>query len=126
MSEEIFTLDVVSDRSVPFRVLYLPPGTVSPNIQEYRGDEDGGGRIEIYDRRYAFTPDGQFTGGRYYVRDIFDRPPGQGLSLSFGSTMRDWFIDANTMEVVRSWLDNMTSHTAEFPEHDERQEMIFV
>ena len=125
--DSVSTLDIVSAHLVPFRVVFLPDGVNSPNFQEYRGDENNGARVEFYDRRYPFTPDGQFTGGRYYVRDIIDRPEGRPLAFDVGSSIRDWIIDADAMTIVRAWLRLMTTRPPRFPAAREAaQEVYYV
>lgn len=107
MSEEImpesYTLDVTADHDVPFRVVYLPSGR-SHNFP--RASDYGKPSVEFYDRRYGETPDGQFTGGRYFADtllglDGYGRAEG-GLSLDGG--IPAWSVDAATMDLVRAWL----------------------
>lgn len=88
-------LDIMASNGVPFRAV------VDANM------------VEFFDRRYieGFTPDGQFV-SRYYVDTLIgDRiMPGferghRGLDLHGG--IPDWTIDANTMDIVLSWLQNV-------------------
>jgi hypothetical protein len=107
--------DVTARNTRRFRILYIGEGETSPNfhavtattdIAGYRGDQ-----IEVYDLTYAddprFTPDGQFTGGRYYVDTVLGDRRGFGIDLAGG--VAEWSIDANTWDDVIVWLSLLRS-----------------
>lgn len=94
-------LDVVASHGVPFRVVAYPPGATGP----YPAARDETRAIvEFYDRRYAHTEHGQFTGGRYRVSNLLDDPP-RGLMLHGG--VSDWAIDPAAMDLVLRWLTSL-------------------
>jgi hypothetical protein len=84
------------------RVIFIPKGTrepnfenLDPNIKEHL--------VSFYDLRYPHTPDGQFTGGRYYVSTLLAHTaPGVGLILHGG--VPDWAIEGPEMDKVRNFL----------------------
>jgi len=96
----ISVLDVRSDNGVPFRVLFIPPGELSPNFPSDVASKVGS--VEVYDRRHPHTPDGQFTGGRYYLDTLLQHPRTRGLDVHGG--VPDWTIDGATFGLVRLWL----------------------
>ncbi len=79
--------------------------------------KDSSPMVEFYDLSYTtkFGPRGQFV-SRYYVSSILgkceflgkglDAEMGIGLDLDGG--VAGWSIDADAMDVVRSWLHNQT------------------
>lgn len=103
--------DVTTRTGRRFRVIYLGEGESSPhypavvastNHQAFRAD-----MVEVYDLTYAgdprFTPDGQFTGGRYFVDTLLnDHDPHVGINLQGGEPL--WRIDAATWDDVIVWL----------------------
>lgn len=102
----IMKLDVIAENGVPFRVVYLPADVPSENYPD-RSNIVGGmnrPRVEFYDRRFDHTPDGQFTGGSYFLADVL--AVFRALALYGG--IPDWTIDAVTMRLVREWLRNVT------------------
>lgn len=98
MTAIIHRLDVHAANGIPFRVVYVPPG--QPSLNFPRLDADERDLVEFYDLRYPHTPDGQFTGGRYYVDTLLDADG--GLILDGG--VPDWVVDWPNMQVVRGWL----------------------
>lgn len=77
---------------------------------ESRSPFEGQPGVEFYDATYASDPRfdigmGQFTGGRYYVSSLLEQDAG-GLDLM---TYEDaWKIDAPAMDLVRTWMRNVT------------------
>lgn len=97
----IMKLDITNTvTGVPFRVVYLPAQVTSENYPESCCVETGRARVEWYDRRYEHTPDGQFTGARYYPEDLLTTD--FGLDLAGG--VPDWKINGGAMILVRQWL----------------------
>jgi hypothetical protein len=95
-----FKMDVLAENGVPFRVVFLPFGD-SENYPAAKSDVPV---VEFYDLRYDFTPDGQFTGGRYRLDTIMEGNPFSGLVLDTGSP--NWRIDGDTMHIIRKWLNS--------------------
>ncbi len=89
-----FKLDVMAENGVPFRVVFLPFGE----------NMSGAPLVKFYDRRYAHTPDGQFTGGRCDLSTILAGDSFSGLNLYGG--VPDWTVDGDTMHLVRKWLNS--------------------
>lgn len=122
---EVSTLDITSALGVPFRFLFIPDDAQSPNFPAEI--DDRGALVEVYDRRYPFTPDGQFTGGRYFADDLLARPEGRPLAMQFGDSIRDWLVDVDAMIIVRSWLRTLMQRPARYPARpDTPQELIFI
>jgi len=96
-TKTVTRLDVVAQNRVPFRAVFVPAGVPSPNrrIPAYPK-----GTVEFYDRRYDFTPDGQFVSD-YFVETLI-RPGAGGLVLHGG--VPAWIIDAGTMVQVTAWI----------------------
>ena len=97
-------IDVTATSGIPFRAVYVPADATLPNHPKAPAAD--GATVEFYDRRYDFTPDGQFTGGRYYACDIIDGEA--GLILDDG--IPAWRIDAGAMRIVRQWLNLQLHH----------------
>lgn len=92
-------LDVTAANGVPFRV------TIHPNGRN-RFDslvENHGAIVAFSDLRFVekFGPDGQFVSS-YYTTDLLERS-GYGLNLDGG--IDDWTVDADTMNLVRAWVE---------------------
>jgi hypothetical protein len=88
------TIDVVTDRGVPFRVVY--------GYREYRdGSHSAFPVVSFYDRRYDFTAHGQFVSD-YNTETMLERQSGYALCLN--GDYADWTIDGSTMNLVRMWL----------------------
>ena len=100
----IMKLDVVAENDVPFRVVYLPADVPSENYPD-RSRIVGMDRprVEFYDRRYDHTPDGQFTGGSYFLADIL----AAFGAVSLSGDIPAWTIDAATMRLIQTWLHNV-------------------
>lgn len=92
-------IDVWS-RGIPFRVVYLPADTPSEHYPVEHKIAEGRARVEFYDRRYDFTPDGQFV-SRYYAEDLINKPVG-GINLAGG--IPEWRLDNPTAFLVWSWI----------------------
>jgi hypothetical protein len=87
------------------RAVYIPKGQTSPNFPEKAISDS---LVEFYDLRYAHTPDGQFTGGRYYVKTLLASDSEfHGLNLNGG--VEAWKIDADAYQLVKSWLQTLES-----------------
>lgn len=79
--------------------------------------EDSSPLVEFYDLSYTlkFGPRGQFV-SRYYVSSILGKCEflGKGLEAEMGigldldGGVAGWDIDADAMDVVRTWLHNQT------------------
>jgi hypothetical protein len=95
-----FRIDVLAANGVPFRAVFFPFG----ESENYPCVKTGKPMVEFYDLRYKMgTPDGQFTGARYNLSDLFeDRKPFSGLILDGG--VESWRIDGDTFEAVVRWL----------------------
>jgi|SRR5882757_1851690 len=93
----ILKLDVVAENGVPFRVVVMTDG-ISENFGKL--NDRGAAEIEFYDRRYMHTPDGQFTGARYYFDSLLD--VSGGLMLNGG--VSSWTLDSTTWKLIREWL----------------------
>lgn len=93
-----------------FRVIYLPANEPSPNC-EARCEKRA--TVEFYDRRYAHTPDGQFTGGSYHAEtllyDWHTKKPGTG-GLILQGHVPAWNVSGPSMNLVRSWIKTCESH----------------
>jgi hypothetical protein len=96
---ESWTLDVLADNGVPFRVLVVPTGSC-PNHPSARKYYEGSPMVEFYDRRYDHTADGQFI-CRYNLDTMLERPDA-GLCL-YGDEP-SWTIDYHTMTLIHLWL----------------------
>lgn len=97
---KIFRLDLRNTDGNPFRVLYIPVGTQNPNYPaatEVKKDI-----VEFYDLEYPHTPDGQFTGGRYYLSTLLEG--GQSHGLNFYGDEPKWQLSAVDMSLVWTWL----------------------
>jgi hypothetical protein len=90
------SLAVVSEKKVPYNVLYLENGDGTQTECE-------GSLVRFYDSRFRFTPHGQFV-SCYYVSTLLESPrvPPRGLCLQGG--VREWDIDAVTMAGILDWL----------------------
>lgn len=95
-----FKIDVVTENGTPIRAVLLPDGK-SENFPAANSDSP---MVEFYDRNYDFTPDGQFTGGRYYVSQLLSssRQPFDALILNYATFA--WDIDGDTMETIVKWM----------------------
>ena len=94
-------LDIVNDKGRKFRVKIEAP-SLHKNAHEPR--------VRFYDLTYAgdkFGPDGQFTGGGYYLSTLLAHSPGAGLDLM--GYVREWKIDGKAMSQVLAWLRNQAA-----------------
>lgn len=100
-----YTLDIIANNGVPFRVVLLPDGKSinRPAANKYNTNDKP--QVEFYDLRHPHTPDGQFTGACYYLDTLLEDPTGYGLSLYGG--VDEWTVDAEAMVIVRTWLRAM-------------------
>ncbi len=94
------TMDVQASNGTPFRVVVLGSG----ELGNYPAAMEGRPLVEFYDRRYAFTPDGQFTGARYYLSDLLDGHDGSRGTFLLTSDVPAWRIDSVTWGLVVEWL----------------------
>lgn len=80
--------------------------------------DDNSPLVEFYDLSHTakFGPRGQFV-SRYYVSTLLGRDEyvcnkgmeaEMGIGLNLEGGVAAWSIDADAMDVVRSWLDNQT------------------
>jgi hypothetical protein len=90
-------MDVVAENGIPFRAVVLTDGKSENFVTKSMGDRS---MIEFYDLRFMHTPDGQFTGGRYYLESVLD----QGRGLIFDGGVPAWQIDSRTWDTIRKWL----------------------
>lgn len=84
---------------VPFTAVYNDP-------HDHRDDEP---LIGFYDRRYASSPYGQFTGASYYVSSLVEgryHHIKSGLNLHGGVT--DWTVDADSMIELYRWMEKQS------------------
>jgi len=92
----VHKLDVVAENGVPFRVVVLVDGK-SENFNT--ASLSNKSLVEFYDRRYDFTPDGQFTGHRIYLDTALEASV---YTMSFDQP--SWQMDSRTSRTVRDWL----------------------
>lgn len=103
--KQICKIDVVARNGVPFRVVYLPEGIDSENFPGACKEVPYLAHVEFYDRRHPHTPDGQFTGGRYFLSGVLLNQ--EGINLYGG--VADWIIDERAMKVIHAWLVNVNT-----------------
>jgi hypothetical protein len=92
-------LDITAGNGITFRVVYLPDGQSVNRPAANKYNTKGLPLVELYDSRYAHTPDGQFISD--YYRDTFLEGE-TGINLNGG--VDDWTIDAGTMATIRTWI----------------------
>lgn len=93
-------LDFVARNGVPMRAVRLGPNEPG----NYPAAVESEPLVEFYDRRHPHTPDGQFTGGRYFVTTLRERDQTiAGLSLA--GDVEDWRVDSTSMGLIMTWLD---------------------
>lgn len=88
-----------------FRVLYIPVGVEHPHFPAVKHEKP---IVEFYDREHMHTPDGQFTGGRYYIETLLEdseRLRKHGLCLHGG--VPEWVVSTTEMEEVLNWMKNI-------------------
>lgn len=94
MSE--YVLDIVTDRGIPFRVIY--------GKRQYRNGKWSDVVVSFYDRRNAgdfHGENGQFVSD-YRADTLLVDNVGYGLALN--GDYAEWTIDKATMDLVRNWL----------------------
>lgn len=96
---DVYKLDVVAENGVPFRVVALVNGRSENFSTASLGDRT---LVEFYDRRYKFTPDGQFTGHCLYLETALEA--GQYI-MDFSEP--NWQMDTRTSRKVRGWLQDL-------------------
>jgi hypothetical protein len=105
----IYRLDLVNFQGNAFRVLYIPAGVQNINIPaatNIPATTDKGDIIEFYDLEHAHTPDGQFTGGRYYLDTLMESADEcRGLNLHGGEPK--WQLASSDMKLVYDWLTSI-------------------
>lgn len=100
----VYKLDVVAENGVPYRVVAVVDGKSKNFTTASLGDRT---LVEFYDRRYTFTPDGQFV-SRYYVDTMLEHSG--GLNLHGG--VDSWSLDSVTFRQVRSWLQSLVDSSS--------------
>ena len=84
-----------------FRAVFIPKNEVHENYPGAESDEYD--IIEFYDRDYAHTPDGQFTGGRYRANTLLKHGSRYyGLDLYGGEPK--WKVPVEAMNLCLDWL----------------------
>jgi len=86
-----------------FRVLYIPVGVEHPHFPAVKHEKP---IVEFYDMLYQHTPDGQFTGGRYYIETLLEdseRLRVTGLSLE--GSIPSWVIFPTEMNNTLNWIE---------------------
>ena len=86
-------LELTTYQGIPVTVRFLPEKPICDAM------------VEFYDRRFMFTPYGQFI-GRYYLHTLLDRNP-VGLCLDGGNPC--WNLDAADFSKVQAWLKEVTT-----------------
>jgi hypothetical protein len=73
--------------------------------------DNGKPLVKFYDRRFDFTPNGQYFGASYYVSTLvgtgYESCSRDGLDLQSG--VPDWSIDARSFRTVAHWLMEMVA-----------------
>ncbi|QNN99319.1 hypothetical protein SEA_FAUST_247 [Streptomyces phage Faust] len=92
-------LDVTAENGVDFRVLVVT-----------KSSDESETKVEFYDRRFAHTVHGQFTGARYYLSTMLEHSSGAGLDLYGG--VADWTLDSVTFRQIRDWLQFLVDREA--------------
>lgn len=86
-----------------YTVLYIPQGVGHPHYPAVKADKP---LVEFYDKKYDHTPDGQFTGGRYYAKTLIDdadRLRNSGLCLHGG--VPSWVVTATDMTITLNFIE---------------------
>jgi hypothetical protein len=91
-----YKLDVVAENGIPFRVVVLVDGRSENFNTSSMGDRS---LVEFYDRRYDFTPDGQFTGHRLNLDTALE-----ASQYVMDYSVEAWSMDTRTSRTVRDWL----------------------
>ena len=92
-----YTLDVINQEGIPFRVKLDPSGG-------HYSDEP---IVEFYDRRYTNNRDGQFTGARYYTASLLESHlNNEGYGLNLNGAVQEWHMDKGSMIIVLGWIES--------------------
>lgn len=93
-------IDIITEKGIPFRVAYGNRAYRDGALAEFP-------TVAFYDTRYTMDSPlhehGQFVSD-FSLETLLERQKGYGLDLDGGRT--NWYIDANAMDLVRSWLIN--------------------
>lgn len=96
-------IDIVTDRGIPFRVAFGNRMLNDGSLQDVP-------EVAFYDTRYTMTgpvhQHGQFVNA-FGIETLLERERGYGLVLYGG--VPNWDIDASAMDLVRSWLINISA-----------------
>jgi hypothetical protein len=96
---EIQRLDLIR-----FRVLYIPVGVEHPHYPAVKEEKP---LVEFYDKFYDHTPDGQFTGGRYFAETLLeDSKRLRTVGLSLYGDVPAWVIFPSEMNLTINWIEN--------------------
>lgn len=88
-----------------FTVLYLDPQDAHPHFENSTADKPV---VEFYDKTYKHTPDGQFTGGRYYAATLLiDAGSLRTRGLDLNGGVPSWKVPAADMCRVFDWLKDL-------------------
>lgn len=95
-------MDFIGDNGIPFRAVLIPAGEDPENYPAAKSSKH---LIEFYDRRYDHTPDGQFTGGRYFVETFMESYGCRTLEgLSLQGSVPDWTLSGIDRATVQNWV----------------------
>lgn len=97
-----YVVDFTTAGGTPMRMVVLAPGEFT---NEHRAS--GEWTVEFFDRRYAHTELGQFTGGAYYLRTLAAHDDWHGLRVHGGEPA--WDIDAETFAPLLALLRAVSS-----------------
>ena len=104
---ENFLMDVIAENGVPFRAVFIPAGGKSSN---FNLGEITKPMVEFYDRRYKHTPDGQFTGARYYVDTLMEDSgwyPGKVGGLNLHGGVSDYSLGQEEYTEILDWMETL-------------------
>jgi hypothetical protein len=100
---KVYRMDFVNYNGDAFRVLFIPAGVQTPHYPAASRPE---AQVEFYDLEHMHTPDGQFTGGRYYLDTLMERSDShKGLILDGG--IDKWTLNSGDMQLVMDWLTGL-------------------
>ena len=92
-------IDLIGYTGIPIRACFIKSGTQRPNFPNVAPVQ--GSLVEFYDKRYPFTPDGQFI-GEYYAETLLESSRDSGLNLNAG--IPDWKIGVDAKKLVMDWV----------------------
>lgn len=86
------------------RVFYIPKGEYNPNNNVRKADTDG--IVEFYDlyHKSEDRPNGQFTGGYYYLSTFMNI---DYTDLNLCDYSDGWNINKDTVRLIQAWLKNI-------------------